>query len=223
MFQKEKKIVFFSVYGTINTVKNISIYVLKDYVEHPGNSMEFSKKEVEKYSFLLEKMGFLNTLSECKILMGSYDSKEEFSLEQEGQECYKFYIDVEKNNPLKVLVLLNAIRNLHEDDFPLIIKKFLEITEKHNLNKPVDIWNLFLISNYQKRCRDWINYNHHIFWGRGSAMFFTDEEFENIISNNKECKNVSEKIKLKEISPEDFSEIANSDLKKYKQICSKYE
>lgn len=223
IISERKNQCFSSFYRHIDTIKNISIYVLKDFSQYDGNSMQFSKEEIERYVFLLEKMGFLTTLSECKILMSNYDSKEEFSLEQEGQECYKFYIDVEKNNPFKVLVLLNAIRNLHEDDFPLIVRKFLEITEKHDLGKPVDVWNLFLISNYQKTCKSWINSNHHIFWGRGSAMFFTDKEFEDIISNNKECKNVSEKIKLKQISPEDFSEITNSDLKKYKQICSKYE
>ena len=214
---------FSSFYLKINTVRNISVYVLKNFSKYSENHMEFSKEQIERYVFLLEKMGFITTLSECKILMGTYDSKEEFSLEEEGQECYKFYIDVEKNNPIKVLILLNAIRNLHEADFPLIVRKFLEITEKHDLGKPVDVWNLFLISNYQKTCKSWINPNHHIFWGKGSAMFFTDKEFEDIISNNKECKNVSEKIKLKEISLEDFSEITNSDLKKYKQICSKYE
>lgn len=135
IISERKNQCFSSFYRHIDTIKNISIYVLKDFSQYNGNSMEFSKKEVEKYSFLLEKMGFLNTLSECKILMGSYDSKEEFSLEQEGQECYKFYIDVEKNNPLKVLVLLNAIRNLHEDDFPEIansdLKKYKQICSKY--------------------------------------------------------------------------------------------
>ena len=214
---------FSSFYLKINTVRNISVYVLKNFSKYSENHMEFSKEQIERYVFLLEKMGFITTLSECKILMGTYDSKEEFSLEEEGQECYKFYIDVEKNNPIKVLILLNAIRNLHEADFPLIVKKFLKITEKYDLSKPVDVWNLILISNYEKNSQSWANNNHHIFSGKGGSTFFTDEEFEKIIVDNKECNNVSEKIKLKYISSEDFFKIANSDLKKYKQICSKYE
>ena len=187
---------FSHIYSRIDLYEFVYVYVLKDFGDDSYNSLRFSKEEIEKYVFLLNKMGFFVELSECNVDTNTYSPDETPLNSNKGFPCYKFTIDVNKNNSFKILLLLNAIRNLHEEKFPIIVKKFLSFYDKYNFEKPLDIWNLFLMANYGDSSINWDNSNHHIFWGKGFSKAFTDDSYKSIIENDQKCINISVNLTL---------------------------
>lgn len=97
----------------------VDIYVLTDYAKiraAANNSMKFTKEEVYEYTLYLKRCGFYLTMVEG-----------EYKYADHTIPCYIFTVYCHLNTGLGNLMLLNAIRYLHENTGTEVARSFLHL------------------------------------------------------------------------------------------------
>lgn len=222
----EEGLCFSNIYRYSDSLEYLKVYVLKDYkyiqssVDYPCN-MEFSEQDVIDYTGALNKMSLFCTLNlEDEVYIKDIDKTE---------QAYSFEIDCERNNAVRIKLLLNLIRFLYENDLrtPIshqeIVRYFLNFLRQ---DSNILFYNLLILSCLVSGCRPT---GHNFIPDYTQLKCITNAEYRNVVINSK--LNTDLKTMLpssKKFSEEEQKELflltnnINELYKKYQEICVKY-
>lgn len=197
----------------------VDIYVLKEYQSvgaTDSNSMKFNDKDVYDYTIFLKRCGFYVTMVEDTFQHGSIKVP-----------CYRFTVYCHLNTGIGNLMLLNAIRYLHENTGVEVAKAFLHLGRAR---KGPHYMNRLLISHNGNPSRQ---SGHVMTLNMGSYfLYLNDKQINSLTSGTHNSgttypvpkvpvRDVNEKTLLEqkayEKDPEEIFEIVENLTKKYSE------
>lgn len=210
------KACYSDIYRSVFAFKTLEIWVLKKYNGIGDcNKMTYTSEEVYEYASYLKKAGFRFEITD-DVLKTTYYGE---------HDAYKFHIICEENSSLMLLILMNAIRYLHETTFVEISKYFLKLCRDRGRFNP---FNLLLMAHSVNSgiCNGHSIGVHYL----NPFHFHTPQERREILTSKAQVSGTTQMMKMKSISNADFNLIAKSikeddtatAVKNYKELETKY-
>lgn len=147
---------FQSIYRQLELYDEIKVYVKRNF-PHRGNSLLFTDDEITEYFKLFKDLGIIFDIENGTFADTSTTTRTENGLVQSvtGEcPCIIFTLYPKKDVTCVTKLMLNAIRNLHEYGFPLIVSNYLYSLK---IDCKLSNWNKFFLAN---NCVSGQNSNH---------------------------------------------------------------
>lgn len=167
---------YVEIYKNIKDIQQVNIYLFKNYsnikqTEYISNN-NFTDEELKEYFEVLKNCGFNFTITD------NVKTTADFYHKEKEHDCIKVTIVIKENSILSNLILLNAFRNLHEQELYLKVKFLLSLKDCDL----TDYNKLLLAESYIRKGHGGHSFNENVFFFK----YHTDDMWKNKIINKKE-------------------------------------